>query len=765
MRLNKWSRRLLIGVLAFVLSLATSVVASANDPGYQLHTFTNPDERGLAARVIRLQHAGAQNGTLISTFEHWIPNGFPTVPYLIKRSVDDGATWSTIATLEDGETGAGRPWPVKWTPTLLELPAAAGGFPAGTLLMVGLVWNPFSGQAELQLWRSTNQGVNWTYGGVIQSGGKFYEPFLYIDGAGRVVVVFADERQHPTFNQKVVQITSADGGTTWSPVQNVLANGNGVDRPGMAVVTKLPDNTYRMVFEVCGVGTPGCQVRIKQSADGANWGSPTDYGTRPEADGRFLTSGPYVTWAPGDTPAGQLIVSGAGTWRTVDNQIFGPENYQTLFVSYDLGATWHRMPTPFRPAGNYPEKGPCAEPDGTNWSGTLLPSADGSSIRWMTSGPRAGSIQCNAWTQAANVGTIPRSDTFASGNGPGWINYGGAWGVSSGAYRETSGGGSGTKSLTGSTGWTNYTVAADVTQSSSGGDAGVLFRVTNPNIGTDAHRGYYAGIGVGGTLFIGKQDYNYSTLGAVPVTGGVTTGTAYRVTVTAKGSQLTATVRPAGASTPVTTLTVNDSSFLTGQVGIRNLDTAAAFDNFTVDAIAAPNLPASATFGTDEAGWIPYGGAWQVAGGTYQQTSTASEAKSLIGRATWSNYTTRADVSIGGSTGDAGVLFRASNPGVGTDKLRGYYAGISTGGNLFIGKQNQNYTTLGITPISGGVTANSFYRVSLGGSGSSLTATVTPPGGGAALAALTVTDATFTAGLAGVRTFDDSAQFDNVSIT
>ena len=113
-------------------------------------------------RIIRLQHNGSANGTLIATYESW-PNNF-----WFFKSMDDGLTWTQI----------GAPilssipnWTMKVEPDLFELPIAVGNLPAGTILLAGNCrTNDFNiNSHRMEVWYSTNQCVTWHYRGVVDT--------------------------------------------------------------------------------------------------------------------------------------------------------------------------------------------------------------------------------------------------------------------------------------------------------------------------------------------------------------------------------------------------------------------------------------------------------------------------------------------------------------------------------------------------------------------------------------------------------------------
>lgn len=125
----------LVALLGLAFAGPTAGPANADAEGDLIHTPTAPDEFDIYARVIRLAHAGTENGRLLATFEHAYEDGSPGS--FIKRSDDDGVRWSTLATVEDPLTGPGHPVSRMWQPYLFEFPRELGGYPAGTLMLVG----------------------------------------------------------------------------------------------------------------------------------------------------------------------------------------------------------------------------------------------------------------------------------------------------------------------------------------------------------------------------------------------------------------------------------------------------------------------------------------------------------------------------------------------------------------------------------------------------------------------------------------------------
>jgi hypothetical protein len=566
-------------VLAVVLPLLTALAllpaaAHADSPGTALYTPTSASEANAYARVIQLQHAGAANGHLLATFEHWTNDGTPA-QLSIRQSDAAGTSWSTLATVGDPLTGAGHPVSHMWQPFLYEFPHQIAGYPAGTLLLVANEVPADSSYTDFVEWRSTDHGATWTSVGLVQRGGTFaggiWEPFLGLDKAGRLLMYFSDERDAPTHSQMLVHVVSTDGGNHWGSVVRDVASTVPADRPGMVTVARMGDNgKYVMSYEVCG--RPNCQVHYKYSTDGDSWNA-TDLGQVPTtSDGRYPGASPYLVWDPAIKG---LVLAAHGVFSTVGNQATG-ENMRAVFVNTDGGrGDWSWAPAPWHVDN-------ASSACNANYSPALLAQSDGQ-LRYTAPTSVGSSGPCGESTGVAPIGVLPYTSAFGTNGDAGWNDYGGCWSVAGDVYQTSCGGDVGAKALTGSTGWTDYTVAADVDITSSGGNAGVLARVSDPAVGPDSHDGYTAFYDLGaGTLTIARQEYAYEPLASVPVPGGLTRGTWYRVSLTVRGSTLSATLQPPSGA--ATTLTVTDAyrSFPSGMAGVRVSAGTAAYRNVTV---------------------------------------------------------------------------------------------------------------------------------------------------------------------------------------
>ncbi|MEU2288800.1 RICIN domain-containing protein, partial [Streptomyces sp. NPDC013178] len=303
-------------LLALIVAAATLVLPTAGRanalsvPARTLYTPPSgaPSPGSLYPRGLRLKYNGSANGTILATFEQYT-NGTPVFP--IYRSTDNGNSWSKISDVADTQNG----WGMRWEPELFELPRAMGGFPAGTILAAGDSVPANRAGTKIDLYASTDRGTTWTFVTNIATGGEaissnghtpVWEPFFLLNG-DRLIVYYSDQRD-TGHGQEIVHQVSTDL-RTWGPVVDDVSMPTYADRPGMPVVTRLPNGNYVMTHEYCGAPEGGCSVYYKISADPEAFGSVTGRVLR-ATDGTIPSGAPYVTWLPTGGPNGTLVVSG-----------------------------------------------------------------------------------------------------------------------------------------------------------------------------------------------------------------------------------------------------------------------------------------------------------------------------------------------------------------------------------------------------------------------------------------------------------------------
>ncbi|KAH8601400.1 putative glycosyl hydrolase [Bisporella sp. PMI_857] len=159
-------------------------------------------------------------------------------------------------------------------------------------------------------------------------------------------------------------------------------------------------------------------------------------------------------------------------------------------------------------------------------------------------------------------------------------------------------------------------------------------------------------------------------------------------------------------------------------------------------------------------GWRTYDGDWSVANKLLTAKSSAGgkavldtnftdlifDATVTITQATW-------------TTGDAGLVFRATNLGSGMDAYSGYYAGISPSGRIVLGKADSGSWAV-LKEVAFTVALNKQYSVRVSAIASEIRVFVDDLNS----AKIIVSDSTFTSGADGVRVFQTSASFGNVSV-
>jgi Alpha-L-arabinofuranosidase B, catalytic/Domain of Unknown Function (DUF1080) len=389
----------------------------------------------------------------------------------------------------------------------------------------------------------------------------------------------------------------------------------------------------------------------------------------------------------------------------------------------------------------------------------------------MTSGvPSSASmnaVQANI-VSAGYAGMLPYHDGFGNGSASGWTTYNGNWSVSGGSYVNSTVDNSGDKAVTGSPTWDNYTLQGDVQLTTSGGDAGLNFRVTNPAAGLDSLDGYYVGVdATSGILVLGRESYGWTALQTMAMPGGVSPNTWYHLTAQAVGCTLTVSAQPVG-STTVTGFTYTDTgcTYTAGAVGVRSHLTSAAWRNVNVTLGGSSTLPYYAPFaaGTGPAGWTTYDGTWALSSEDYINSAVDTNGDKSIGGPTSNNFTITGDLDLTASGGDAGFLVRATNPAVGTDSVDAYYLGIDSSGYIEIGKESYGWTQLAAAPLHS-APANTWIHLTAQIVGCQIRLTAQPINSSTPINDVAVTDCSFTSGQLGVRTYNTSAQWRYVSVT
>ncbi|GAA3732682.1 hypothetical protein GCM10022205_17640 [Spinactinospora alkalitolerans] len=545
---------------------------------YEPDPVTNSDDRASYEHAIQLS-----DGTILATFERQLSTGSdPGRGWLIYRSTDRGATFERIARVEPH----GLPEATNaLQPALMELHTDTGDLEAGTVVLAAETGQ--DGGFDVQLFTSTDKGETWNYLSTPErtrpgtdGERRIWEPFPVQLDDGRLVVYYSDEIV-PGREQNIAYKTSDDGGLTWSAPVDAWNPTGPDDRPGMSTVARMGDGRYIMSVEFCGNANAPvdyCRVRFKTSDDGLDWGDPTDWGTRPQTGtGHLLHGNPMVAWSPAGGPDGTVILTAGALIESLDQPHTEAGGHgQTLLVNHDNGeGEWHELTAPMPTTyGGYQ----------SGYRNAVLPIDDGGDLLFLTASHVGGDTERNRVVHgSSNAGVLPYDTAFADGTDLGWDTFGGDWSVADEVYSESEGG-PGHKSVAGSTAWTDYTMEGRVRLDGTG-NAGLLVRVSDPEVGPDAHEGYYVGISdEDGGAFIGRQSHDWTRLGDVrPMPGGIERGAWYDVSVTASGCTFAVRAEPAdGSGEPVAFEETDPGCAASGAIGVRTFGTAASWRDITV---------------------------------------------------------------------------------------------------------------------------------------------------------------------------------------
>lgn len=390
---------LLFGTAAPPLSVSP-ISISLNTTGSVLRNAT-----GLYPRVVRLAHSGAANGQLIASVVDFDAAGGVGAIY---RSTDDGSTFTQIGAVHDPQTATGL-----CCTDLYELPKQIGSMPAGTLLWAASVrQNAVNRRMAIDLWSSPDHGVTWSALPPCQTApntGGLWEPELSVDAEGDLVCHYSDETDPGAHSQSLEERFSSDG-WNWGQVYPSVAPTNADLRPGMATVTQRADDSYYMTYEVCGTGDKyDCAVHFRTSADGGNWGPPTDIGPLIRTEvGQYFTHAPTVAWLDNGTAAGRLVLVGQ-QFRESDGAISTTSGRTVLVNTENGGGNWFPINAPV--AVPSPPDDPCP-----NYSSALLPSTDGTRLLEIAT-DYDGSVCKPYYATGSSQGT---GDATGAGLNSGW---------------------------------------------------------------------------------------------------------------------------------------------------------------------------------------------------------------------------------------------------------------------------------------------------------------------------------------------------------
>lgn len=182
------------------------------------------------------------------------------------------------------------------------------------------------------------------------------------------------------------------------------------------------------------------------------------------------------------------------------------------------------------------------------------------------------------WRASPKYG-LPYRSAFDRQGASEWIPFGGAWGVQDGAMRNASDQ-RGSKLVTGSTGWRDYVVDADVRFLGTGGDVGIIVRSGSEERGVDAYEGYYVGLrSMDDALVAGRADFGWSEAAPVPAPAAIRPLAWFHLHVVAYGCTIAASAQDL-RSGKTSYIAISEPACLSsGRIGLRSLATGGEWRN------------------------------------------------------------------------------------------------------------------------------------------------------------------------------------------
>ncbi|KAK9368625.1 hypothetical protein V1509DRAFT_609406 [Lipomyces kononenkoae] len=293
----------------------------------------------------------------------------------------------------------------------------------------------------------------------------------------------------------------------------------------MATVAKMGNREYLMSYELCG--RPGCPVHVKTSKDGVTWDAPSVGNPVITSDALYGGSSPYTVW---DSSTKQLVLS----------------CHFVYFVDTGLEARARSVPRPSSPTRTLalpaiPITAQICSRFPTVSFDIPAPSSQGSTGLFSER------------TGAAPIGVLPYQADFKANGQLGWIDIGGNWSVSGDEYGFDSVEDIDALAVTGSSGWNDYEVSADVMISDTSGVVGLLARAI-----------WLQSIL---SLATSRESHAMLVLQSEAYPGGITGSKWYHLSLAVKSYEITATVTgEAGGS--VVTYTTIDNSYPQGMTGL-----------------------------------------------------------------------------------------------------------------------------------------------------------------------------------------------------
>jgi hypothetical protein len=183
-------------------------------------------------------------------------------------------------------------------------------------------------------------------------------------------------------------------------------------------------------------------------------------------------------------------------------------------------------------------------------------------------------------------------DSFAAGKTAEWRAFGGSWDFYEGAIRNNSDE-RGAKLVTGSSGWADYSVDADVLLLGQNGDAGVIVRASDVEEGVDSYSGYYVGLrDRNNTVAIGRADHGWMEYQAISVKQPIRPFHWYHLRVVAVGCEIAALASDPDTKEDTAVAMRETDCAQNGRIGLRSYSSGGLWKNVRVEPARLPDLMA-----------------------------------------------------------------------------------------------------------------------------------------------------------------------------
>ncbi|MGH9583230.1 MAG: family 16 glycoside hydrolase, partial [Bryobacteraceae bacterium] len=186
---------------------------------------------------------------------------------------------------------------------------------------------------------------------------------------------------------------------------------------------------------------------------------------------------------------------------------------------------------------------------------------------------------------------LPYAASFVSRGAERWSTFGGTWEVAGGSMRNDSDD-RGAKLLMGSRYWRNYTIDADV-QLLGLGDAGIIARATQAELGVDSYSGYYAGLRtMDNSLVLGRADHGWKEYPPALMPGGIQPFHWYHMTLSVYGCRIAAIAIDRATGMRASVVFRPRTCPPSGRIGLRSYTSGGVWRNILVTPLTSAVLPA-----------------------------------------------------------------------------------------------------------------------------------------------------------------------------